>query len=196
MPRNAVRMTQVEFENLLNIWADRVSSETREEEFGPETQAEKDERLADEARYRARYGDMYVLDMKMHNALMSSAQLGNTIFKDLSKVNFDYENCGCEPGSDRYPDPCGFWTTSEGVPTLGCHAGGDWEDPVYFVLYPESATRLRAYIPKAGNTWNLKNKTAWGSGEDDDDEDPDSNPRKVDVGAFRADVDARIKAKT
>ena len=75
--------------------------------------------------------------------------------------------------------------------------GGDWEDPVYFVLYPETATTIRAYMPKDGNTWDIKSKSAWGShyDENDDDFDPDENPRKVDVVAFRADVEKRLTAK-
>lgn len=194
MPRNAVKMTEDQFKELLLTWADQVRAAAEKlEGHPPETQEERNKRLAEEARDRTRYGEMHAWDMKIHDALMACVTLENVIFKDLSKVNFDWENCGCEPGSANNPDPCGFWTTSEGVPTLGCYAGGDWEDSVYFVLYPESATKIRAYMPKAGNTWNLKTKTAWGSG-DEEDEDPDTNPRKVDVGAFRADVESRIKA--
>ena len=41
-----------------------------------------------------------------------------------------------------------------------------------------------------------RSTTAWGSGEEanQDDFDPDENPRKVDVAAFRDDVENRIKA--
>jgi len=77
---------------------------------------------------------------------------------------------------------------------LGCYAGGDWEDPVFFVIYPATVSSIRAFIPKDGNTWKLKNKTAWGNGEDEE-EDPDENPRKVDIALFRADVEKRITIK-
>jgi hypothetical protein len=191
MPRNAVRMSQDEFESLLLIWASALEQEMdKKEGHLPESVEETARHLAEEARDAAKYGAMYVLDMKIHNALMACVELNNMIIKDLSKVNFDWENCGCDLERDT---PCGFWTTAEGVPTLGCYAGGDWEDPVYFVLYPETKTKIRAYMPKAGNTWNVKNKTAWGSG--DGDEDADENPRKVDVNAFRTDVAVRIVAK-
>lgn len=191
MPRNAVKMTQNEFESLLLSWASKLEQDMDEKEgYPPESPNDKAARLSEEARDTARYGAMYVWDMKINNALMACVDLNNMIIKDLSKVNFDWENCGCDLKGDT---PCGFWTTSAGVPVLGCYAGGDWEDSVYFVLYPETATKVRAYMPKAGNTWNVKNKTAWGSGEGD--EDADKNPRKVDVAAFRADVESRIVAK-
>lgn len=191
MSRKAVKMSQAEFETLLLSWADTVIRKVEEAEYGPESESDKAERVAEEARLKAQHGEMYAWEMRIHDALMACVELDNVIIKDLSKVQFDWENCGCDLERDT---PTGFWTTSSGVPMLGCYAGGDWEDPVYFVLYPESATSIRAYIPKSGNTWNLKNKTAWGSG-DDGDEDPDENPRKTDVAAFRADVDARVVAK-
>jgi hypothetical protein len=192
MARKATKLNQAEFEALLLSWADTVIRKVEEAEYGPESEKLKVERLAEEARDLTRYGVMYVWEMRIHNALMACVELNNVIIKDLSKVQFDWENCGCDLERDT---PTGFWTTSSGVPMLGCYAGGDWEDSVFFVLYPESATSIRAYMPKAGNTWNLKNKTAWGSGDDEEEEDADENPRKVDVAAFRADVEARIQAK-
>jgi len=191
MSRKAVQMDQAQFETLLTTWANALIRKVEEDEYGPESESDKVERLAEEARDLTRFGVMYVWDMRIHNALMACVEIDNVIIKDLSKVQFDWENCGCDLERDT---PCGFWVTPEGVPTLGCYAGGDWEDPVFFVLYPESETSIRAYMPKAGNTYNLKNKTAWGSG-DDGDEDADENPRKVDVTTFRADVAARIRVK-
>ena len=172
MPRKAVKMSVEDFETLIMNWVKGVSQEPF---FDPESEDECEKN----------YGHMYVLDKHVGSALMECVELENKIFKDLSKVQFDWENCGCEPCND---DPCGFWTTSSGIPTLGCYAGGDWEDPVYFVLYPETATTIRAYLPKDGNTWNIKTKTAFGN----DDNEPPDNPRTVDVVAFRADVEKRL----
>lgn len=172
-------MSEVDFETLLMSWAKKLCGSDAYQE-------------AQFARDTARYGKLYALDMIVHNALMASLELENVIIKDLSKVNFDWENCGCAINQD---DPCGFWTTPSGVPTLGCYAGGDWEDPVYFVLYPESKTSIRAYVPKAGNTWGLSTKAAWGSGGSPEEEEGEDNPREVDVAAFRSDVAARVVAK-
>jgi hypothetical protein len=174
MPRKAVKMSESDFEALVISWAKSVCSYNT---------FKSDE----EIKHGKAYGRMYVVDCYVHNGLMECVDLENKIFKDLSKVQFDWENCGCEPDNN---DPCGFWTTSSGIPTLGCYAGGDWEDPVYFVLYPETATTIRAYMPKDGNTWNIKTKVAYGN--NDDEGDPDDNPRKVDVAAFRADVERRL----
>lgn len=193
MPRKAVQMSQAEFETLLNAWAHKMEflRDGGDEPYVPETVQAQTARQVKEAQDSDNYGIMYPWDMKIHTALKACEETDNVVSKDLSKVNFDWENCGCDLANNG---PCGFWMTSTGVPMLGCYAGGDWEDPVYFVLYPESTTSIRAYMPKAGNTWNIKTKTAWGSG-DEGDQDPDENPRKVDVAAFRADVDARIQAK-
>ncbi len=193
MSRKAVQMSQAEFETLLESWIRKIAQQqaaVQGEE--PETEQERAERLTQEAQDSAKYGIMYPWDMKIHNALMACVELDNVIIKDLSKVNFDWENCGCDLNAS---DPCGFWTTHSGVPTLGCYAGGDWEDPVYFVLYPESNTSIRAYMPKSGNTWGLATKAAWGSGGSPEEEEGEDNPRKEDVAAFRADVAARIQAK-
>ena len=181
MSRKAVKISLAEFETQVIAWANQLEPGT----FDDPTE---------EAELEAKYGRMYVIDMYVHNALMECGERENKVYKDITKIQVDFENCGCDfprPNEDER-GILGFWTTSTGIPVLGCYAGGDWEDSVFFVLYPETTTSIRAYVPKDGNTWNLKTKTAWGSGEDED-EDPDENPRQVDVDAFRADVEKRIQ---
>lgn len=91
-----------------------------------------------------------------------------TIDKDLSKVSFDTENFTCN----------GFQTLDNGFTFLGCSAGGDWEHPLFFIIYFDGK-KLRGYIPKEGNTWNTKYNTAYGSEQDSyrfdesDDYEPD-----------------------
>jgi hypothetical protein len=53
-------------------------------------------------------------------------------------------------------------------------AGGDWEYPVYFILYWDG-THLRAYMPTKGNRWNTDSKEAYGNDADAD----ASNIRKL-----------------
>jgi hypothetical protein len=74
--------------------------------------------------------------------------------KDRKKIQFDLENfevvddgiIGC------------------GVPYVLCFGGGDWEQPVYFFVYPEAKTgNPRVYIPARGNAFNKKLKVAFGS---------------------------------
>lgn len=85
------------------------------------------------------------------------------IKKDLSKVEFDFENCW-----EMEPEICGFKTLENGFTYYGLMAYGDWEDEVFFIVYWDGKT-LRAYIPKEGNLYNTDTRTAYGnSGEYDD----------------------------
>lgn len=77
--------------------------------------------------------------------------------KDLSKVNFDFENHEVDdsnPSLDKLPD---------GTEIIWCWAGGDWESPVSFVLYLDPKDVIRAYIPKKGNCYCTQCNTAWGT---------------------------------
>lgn len=190
MSRKAVCMSQSDWEVMLTSWARKMELQMDGDEE-PETEQERAEHLASEAEDLKNFGEKYVWNTRMHVGLTGAFEVEHKISKDLAKVQFDWENCGCDLPTGL--NPCGFWMTPSGVPTMGCYAGGDWEDPVFFVLYPESKTQIRAYMPKSGNTWNLKTKSAWGNGEDEDYDE--GNPRKVDVDAFRADVAARLQAK-
>ena len=89
--------------------------------------------------------------------------------KDLSKVNFDWENWTSfnsrEPFAN-YPF-VGYKELAPGFHTFFMQAGGDWEFPVCFILYWGEGV-LRGYIPTAGNAWNITEKCAYGSEDDDD----------------------------
>ena len=83
---------------------------------------------------------------------------------DLETVNFDEENfewengegyCGCEA-------IVGFHTLRNGLTYLGITAGGDWETPLFYIIYWDGQ-KLRAYIPTDGNFWNTDTNTAYGS---------------------------------
>jgi hypothetical protein len=85
----------------------------------------------------------------------------SAIYKDLSKVHFDWENYFCEihPSVDSFG---GLVTLPNGLTVLCCNAGGDWEAPVCFILYWDGK-QVRAYIPDRGNLWNRKSKRAYGN---------------------------------
>ncbi len=127
--------------------------------------------------------------------------LEGRVEKDLSKVIFDQENCDTEPlgilsGMDSL---LGFHTLENGLTYLGVRAGGDWEEPLFYIIYWDGK-KLRAYIPKDGNTWNQQTKTAYGSEEEADDqydgEEPDwDNLPKADPELLINDIQARIKLK-
>jgi len=126
------------------------------------------------------------------------------ILKDLSKVNFDFENYeigNADPSFTKYPSdhkgynnyPVGYEMLPNGLPVLFVNAGGDWESPICFCIYFDGS-KMRAYIPSEGNVWNKKEKCAYGSEEDQDtDEDsihPEGDPEKI-----KEDIMKRIQIK-
>lgn len=56
------------------------------------------------------------------------------------------------------------------IPIICAHAGGDWEEPVYFIVYLDDKNKLRMYIPKCGNVYNALTKEALGNDEDLDEQ--------------------------
>ena len=82
-------------------------------------------------------------------------------------------------------------------PVAWCACGGDWENPLAFVLYIGQKGELRAYIPKDGNVYNKKEKAAYGNNDDDPswEDDPDNPLLQFDADKLRADVAGRIMVK-
>lgn len=97
--------------------------------------------------------------------------IGDYLDKDL-KVMFDYENFETQPNG--YTDPnnpiLGVHTLDNGLTFWGMCAGGDWEEPVFFIVYWDGK-RLRGYVPTDGNTFNTDTMMAYGNGYEDDDEE-------------------------
>jgi len=132
------------------------------------------------------------LDGYISNALVQGYNVINSVvLDDLKKVQFNWENFGSKFDPEYPNDPLGLWITSEGVPVLGCCAYGDWERPVFFVLYPDKDKTVRAYIPKAGNTWNTETKSAYGNNPDIDGSER-TWPR-TNIAIYKADVDKRLE---
>lgn len=75
--------------------------------------------------------------------------------KDLEKVWFNFENVQYQSTE----------VSANGIPFFWVMAGGDWEIPVYFMLYFDGK-EFRGYVPVYGNSFNPKTKTAFGSDED------------------------------
>lgn len=78
--------------------------------------------------------------------------------RDL-KVNFDWENVMDDPD-----DIHGYHSFSNGLTFYGVSCGGDWECPVFFIVYWDGK-RLRGYVPTVGNPWNTDTKEAYGNDE-------------------------------
>lgn len=125
-----------------------------------------------------------------------------TIYKDLSKIEVDTENVDYigeyeMPGAEDLEHFEMIGTGVNAFPVAWCACGGDWENPLVFVLYIGQKGELRAYIPKDGNVYNKKTKAAYGNGDDDPcwDDDPDNPLLRFDSDKLRADVAGRITVK-
>ena len=82
--------------------------------------------------------------------------------KDI-KVKFDTENF-TDSGDFRLKPLLGYRSDPSGLTYYGAAAGGDWEHPVYCVVYWDGK-RLRGYVPTDGNPWNTDTKEAYGNDE-------------------------------
>jgi len=107
-------------------------------------------------------------------------KLKELLAKDL-KVEFDTENFEYEKDhfNVQLEGITGPVTLENGLTFVGFTAGGDWEHPVYFIVYWDGK-KLRGYIPKEGNPWNTSTKQAYGNDEEADTKNmqkryPDSN---------------------
>jgi len=142
---------------------------------------------------------------------MRTGQVTKRIEKDLRKVQFDEENLEWENGEGYSGTKriTGFHTLPNGLTYLGVCAGGDWEVPLFYIVYYDGET-LRGYIPKDGNHWNTKTKTAYGSESESfskveyDEEDANANVQErfgvsspdelpdMDTEKILADIQSRI----
>lgn len=88
--------------------------------------------------------------------------------KDV-KVEFDLENI--DTGDEKYGfGPAGLTglvSLGNGLTFWGMAAGGDWEQPVFWIVYWDGK-KLRAYVPIDGNPWNTKTKKAYGNDDEAD----------------------------
>jgi hypothetical protein len=128
--------------------------------------------------------------------------LSETVNKDLSKIQFDFENYfigNADKSFENYPSdctteiyPCGYEVLENGLPVLFVAAGGDWEFPVCFCLYWDGKS-IRGYVPEEGNIFNRTTKSAYGN--EDDGCDMETLPEVADHSAIRNDVINRIKIR-
>lgn len=95
---------------------------------------------------------------KYERELLSNSQ----ITKDLHKILCDEENFS-------FVNNTSILITPNGLPYLLGYKHGDWELPVYFIVYLDHKLKLRAYIPMKGNTFNPYTKAAFGNEDIDED---------------------------
>ena len=88
-----------------------------------------------------------------------------TVRKDLAKVQFDLENFDAsDDESAAFGVKLGYHQLDNGMSFLGMRPGGDWEHPVYMIVYYDGR-QLRGYIPTDGNPWNTATRKAYGTND-------------------------------
>lgn len=83
------------------------------------------------------------------------------------KVSVDFENFDCDRGGCGPQGLMGIVYLDNGLTFAGCCAGGDWQFPVFWIIYYDGK-KLRAYFPTEGNPWNTTTKSAYGDDEEAD----------------------------
>lgn len=96
------------------------------------------------------------MNMRLYDVIESDCTLISKAINDLCKVDASFENV-------EFVD---FRMGNNGVPYLWFYFGGDWEIPVYAMLYFDGSN-IRGYLPTKGNTFNRRCKAAFGSEESD-----------------------------
>ncbi len=110
----------------------------------------------------------------VHGTCCDPSIIREKIDKDL-KVDFDWENFEWDNEAGSL---MGFQQFKNGLCFRGCTGSGDWEHPVFFIVYHDGK-KWRAYIPEDGNVWDKRKKKAYNS--DDHDEDFDWAKIKADI---------------
>jgi len=136
--RNAVKMTEGEFEEELKALFEKYMIE------------KKPEYLYD---YKWSIWH-FVYKCCYKNEEFEKSKILGTLYNDIwnTKYKFDSENVESR-GKIKM--------SSKGVPYVVCYAGGDWECPVCFIIYFDGS-KVRAYIPLKGNAINKLENTAFG----------------------------------
>lgn len=111
--------------------------------------------------------------------------------KDLAKCDFDFENHSISSELWTPRRLMGLCTLNNGLTFWGQCAGGDWEFPVFFILYWDGK-KVRGYVPREGNPWNKKTKMAFGN---DESERTTMGELKFDVDKIEMDIRDRLKLR-
>lgn len=97
-------------------------------------------------------GAVWGTALKIIRRMYTDKKSENQIKKDFKGIHFDWENY----------DIVGDVRTTKGIPYQLFNAHGDWEIPVYFMVYYDGK-KIRVYVPTVGNTWRQDLKQALGN---------------------------------
>jgi hypothetical protein len=97
-------------------------------------------------------GAVWGTALKIIRRMYTDKKSENWIKKDFKGIKFDWENY----------DIVGDVRTTKSIPYQLFNAHGDWEIPVYFMIYYDGK-KIRVYVPTVGNTWRQDLKQALGN---------------------------------
>ena len=97
-------------------------------------------------------GAVWGTALKIIRRMYTDKKSENWIKKDFKGIKFNWENY----------DIVGDVRTTKGIPYQLFNAHGDWEIPVYFMIYYDGK-KIRVYVPTVGNTWRQDLKQALGN---------------------------------
>ena len=95
-------------------------------------------------------------------------------FERDSKIDFDFENVLLGWNHAAYGPFCSssvietLLVDGKDIPFIKGCAGGDWENPVAFIIYLSNKGELRMYVPRKGNVFNRDTREAFGNDDDAD----------------------------
>lgn len=109
-------------------------------------------------------------DQELEDLMAVISYESKQIAQDLSNINFNLENLmvGSQTSKwyagDTGNDLCRLNILPSGLCFCGAIAGGDWEQPLFYIIYHDKTQNaLRAYIPIQGNVINCDTLSAFGS---------------------------------
>lgn len=107
-----------------------------------------------------------------------------SIEKDLT-VRFDWENFDYSTKTLNGVTRRKRWWGIKSIyyfPFLCCYAGGDWEYPVFFIIYLDGKNKIRAYVPRDGNVYDEETNQAYSN------DSKSINDLDYDFNAIRRDI--------
>lgn len=130
--------------------------------------------LVDEDRYSLEQANkvknLSAINKIMTVSMFDFSRLTPQVKRDLCVVKFCSENITCNAdtfGRGQENAIVGFHQLDNQFAFLGVEAGGDWQYPVFFIVYWDGKS-LRGYIPKNGNSWNTATMEAYGNNAEKD----------------------------
>jgi len=99
---------------------------------------------------------------------MAYALSGLKITTVGTEVSHDNENLEASSGNGFMGSTLTGVQTIEDLTYLGVTAGGDWEVPVFYILFFNDKDELCKYFPKEGNVFNFLDNAAFGNDESTD----------------------------